>query len=95
MKSKMTWDYEKQVAETTILPHLAKMPKDKDVKVYVETDAVFLNVRIENEAGFVFQERHNHPDEAIAMSNGLKSYFEENGNPVKRTEYGFFVILRP
>jgi len=89
---KTTWDYEAQIAENVILP---KIPKNKEVKVYVEADAMFLNIRMENVSGFVFQERHNHPDEATSASNAFAKYFEEKGIIPEKTEYGFCVVFKP
>jgi len=92
------WDYESQIAECSILPEMAKLSSDealKGVKVYVELDAVFLNIRMENVEGYIFHERHNHPDDAVAQSDALKKYFEESGYIAEKSDYGFYVILKP
>ena len=92
------WDYEADIADYAILPALGKLSSDEKlngVKLFVETDAIFLNIRIENVPGYIWHERHNIPEDAEMGCRKLKKYFEESKYEATESEYGFFVILKP
>lgn len=92
------WDYEAQIVEYSILKYMATLTSDEilaGIKVFIEPDAMFLNIRIEKASGLVWHERHNNPDEAEMGANAMKAYFEESGYVVEKSDYGYCAILKP
>lgn len=76
------WNYEKNIVKTAVLPHLETLPDEKNAKICIIQDAVFMQI-LGEKGDSLFRERYSDVDDAIAESKALKNLFIQMGCEVK------------
>ena len=81
------WNYEKQIIEVAVLPHLEEK-SGEEVKLLIMIDAFFFIIKTADMAEILFHERFQDEDECIAEAKALRNLLEKLDNcKIEDAEY--------